>query len=356
MVRNMDNSRMIEFIQRQSESCRRLGSPLYAQLLARVADDVLSEGPAARVLVGHQDDPGPSALALRLMGTAHRLALAGAAPDLAAHYPSCDGDGDVDAAWPALRALFADQPDLLREGLSTAPQTNEVGRAAGLFGALLYISDPDPLPVRLWEIGASAGLNLRADKFRYIAAAGPVWGPMSPVELDPAWDVAPAGAPRALQITERVGGDVAPIDPADDAGALRLTSYVWPDQLARLRRLRGAIEIARQHQARVIRCGAGDLLDGLELVADTLTVVWHSVMWQYLPADEQHRVLQRLQTLGAAATRRKPLAHIAFEPRRVVDRRPFCVTARTWPGGQERVVGQAPPHGVPVVWSRTVTA
>lgn len=343
---------MVEFIRRQAESCRQLGSPLYARLLTRVAEDVLADGPAAQLLADHQNDPGPSALALRLMGTAHRLALSGQAPDLAAHFPSCDGDGDADAAWPALRALFAEQPDLLRAGLTTAPQTNEVGRAAALFGALLHISDPDPLPVRLCEIGTSAGLNLRADKFRYIAAARPVWGPMSPVELDPAWDVPPADAPRTLQIIERVGGDVSPIDPTDAAGALRLTSYVWPDQIARLRRLRGAIEIARQHPAKVIRCGAADLLDGLELEVDALTVVWHSVMWQYLPGEEQHRVSKRLEALGSAATRRKPLAHIAFEPRRAGDRRPFLVTVRCWPGGIEQILGEAPPHGVPVTWLR----
>jgi len=348
----MDNSRMVEFIGRQAESCRQLGSPLYARLLTRVAEDVLADGPAAQLLADHQNDPGPSALALRLMGTAHRLALSGQAPDLAAHFPSCDGDGDADAAWPALRALFAEQPDLLRAGLTTAPQTNEVGRAAALFGALLHISDPDPLPVRLCEIGTSAGLNLRADKFRYIAAARPVWGPMSPVELDPAWDVPPADAPRTLQIIERVGGDVSPIDPTDAAGALRLTSYVWPDQIARLRRLRGAIEIARQHPAKVIRCGAADLLDGLELEVDALTVVWHSVMWQYLPGEEQHRVSKRLEALGSAATRRKPLAHIAFEPRRAGERRPFLVTVRCWPGGIEQILGEAPPHGVPVTWLR----
>lgn len=344
---------MAEKIRQQARACEALGSPFYGFLLDAVAGDVLAEGPSAAVLTGHEEDSGPSALALRLAGTVHRLVLAGRLPELARHYPSAGGDGDAAAAFPPFLAALADHGDEIRQGLESAPQTNEVGRAAALFGALLNVVGPDPMPVRLWEIGASGGLNLRADRFRYVAADGAVWGPMSPVELDPAWDFRPADVAQSLQVIERVGGDLSPVDPTTDEGALRLASYVWPDQLDRLRRLRGAIDIAREFPARLVTAGAAELLDQLELADGVWTVVWHSVMWQYLPAAEQARVRDRLEELGASATERKPLAHIAFEPRRIGDSGEFRFVAsvRIWPGDGERVLGAAPPHGVPVAWS-----
>jgi hypothetical protein len=344
---------MADLVRWQAEACGRLGSPLYAVLLDRLADDVLASGPAAAVLAGHEDDPGPSALALRLAGTVHRLALTGQAPQVAAHFPSTGGDGDADAAWVAVRSLLAERGEEVRAGLATAPQTNEVGRSAPLLGALLQVAGPEPLPVRLWEIGASGGLNLRADLFTYVAADGGRWGPpSSPVVLDPAWDTVPADAPASVEVVERVGGDVSPLDPTTPEGALTLESYVWPDQLQRLERLRGAIEVARRQPARLLRAGAVDLLHALEPAEGHLTVVWHSVMWQYLDAEEQAAAAARLEHLGQQATSSAPLAHIAFEPRRPGpgERHDFLVVATSWPGGAERVLGTAAPHGIPVTW------
>jgi hypothetical protein len=50
-----------------------------------------------------------------------------------------------------------------------------VGRSAALIGALLILVQRFPLPVRLFEIGASAGLNLRADHYLYKFSGGQ-WG------------------------------------------------------------------------------------------------------------------------------------------------------------------------------------
>jgi len=343
---------MAELVRIQARACAALGSPLYAALLDRVADDVLADGPAAAVLAGHEEDAGPSALALRLMGSVHQLVLAGQAPDLAAHYPSAGGDGDAAAAWPALRHLFQSDPLEVSAGLAHAPQTNEVGRSAALLGALAILNADDPKPVRLWEIGCSGGLNLRADHFRYRSSDGSVWGLLSPVELDPAWSNRPTDAPVPVRIAERVGGDLNPIDPTTDEGARVLTSFVWPDQADRLRRLRGAILVAREYPARLVRAGAADFLADLTVSDGSLTVLWHSVMWQYMPDQEQRRVLARLDEIGATATDSAPFAHLAFEPRRLAPdgQHRFVIVVRAWPGGEERIIGEAPPHGTPVTW------
>jgi len=348
----MDLGRLVEHIRTQATACRELGSPFYGVLLNHVADDVASGGPAADVLAGHANETGPAAVALRFAGAAHRLALAGEAPELAAHFASTGGDGDPDGAWLALRTLLSERPHAVGAGLELAPQTNETGRSAALFGALLHVVGPATLPVRLWELGASGGLNLLADRFQYVADDGGSWGPSSPVVLGPAWHTVPDGAPPHVDVVERVAGDVAPVDPTTRDGELRLLSFVWPDQTERLARLRGAIRLAHEVPVRRVEAGASAFLDGLELADGCLTVVWHSVMWQYLPREEQDRVTVRIAALGTQATAERPLAHIGFEPRRLSPGtlHRFIVSAQTWPGGEERLLGEAPPHGMPVRW------
>jgi hypothetical protein len=321
-------------------------------LLELVADDVMADGAAATVLAGHEEDPGPSALALRLAGTVHQMVLQGEAGDLAAHYPSVGGDGDARAAWPAFRTLLAARPLEVAGGLHHPPQTNEVGRAAALFGGLLQVAGLEPPPVRLCEIGAAGGLNLRADRFRYRTTSGSVWGPLSPVELDPAWTTRPTEAPSMIRVVDRIGADLAPIDPSTEEGAARLVSYVWPDQVERVRRLRSAILVAREHPATLIPSSAADFVDTLEPADGLLTVLWHSIMWQYVGAEEQSRIRARLEEIGTTATASAPFAYITFEPRRLEPGgvRRYLVSATTWPGGEERILGEAPPHGVPVHW------
>ena len=308
-----DPRRMVALVREQAEGCAALGSPLYAFLLQRVADDVESGGPAYDVLRGHEDDPGPSALALRLMGGVHRLVLERRAPALALTYPSVGGTGDPAAAWAALRPVLSE----------------------------------------FVEIGTSAGLNLRADRFWIELADGRAVGPAaSPVVLTDAWQGRLPPLDRALVVVERTGCDLAPVDPTTTEGRLLLTSYVWPDQLARLARLRGALELARDVPAAVVAAPAGDFLDRVELREGSTTVVWHSVMWQYLDAAEQDRVLARLGELGAQASDRAGFAHLALEPRRRARgaAHEFLVTLQSWPGGAEQVLGRAEPHGLPTTW------
>jgi hypothetical protein len=98
--------------------------------------------------------------------------------------------------------------------------------------------------------------------------------------------------------------------------------------------------------------GAADFVDGIELVAGTTTVLWHSVMWQYLHRAEQQHVEQRLEQLGGRATEQAPLVHLTLEPtRRTADSdHEFLVVLISWPDGRRRILGRAPPHGVPLTW------
>ncbi|EUA53159.1 hypothetical protein I550_4791 [Mycobacterium intracellulare 1956] len=228
----------------QGRFCASSGSAMYGELFELVAADVEAGGVFAAILSRHRHAPSREAVPLRLLGGLHRLVLDGRAAHLRRWYPSTGGSWNAGAAWPQIRDAAAGHADALRAALDQPPQTNEVGRSAALIGGLLHLKQSG-LPIRLFEIGSSAGLNLRADHYLY-RFAGSQWGPPdSPVAIDDAWRGAlPPG--RDVRIAERCGYDIAPIDVGDTDGELTVLSYVWPDQAARLARLRGAIEVARR--------------------------------------------------------------------------------------------------------------
>jgi len=74
-------------------------------LLEALADDWAAGGPVREVLAGHEDDSGPSALGMRLLGSIHRLVLTGRAPDLARYFPTAGGTFDATEAPAALLRL-----------------------------------------------------------------------------------------------------------------------------------------------------------------------------------------------------------------------------------------------------------
>jgi hypothetical protein len=142
---------------------------------------------------------------------------------------------------------------------------------------------------------------------------------------------------------------VAPVNPLSEEGALTLTSYVWPDQVERLARLRGALAIAREVPADLRREDAVSFVRGLELSEGHLTVLWHSIMWHYLSPEDQAAVDAALAELGAKADESTPLARLRLESPGAWDDE-FLVELQTWPGDVRRVLGRADPHGQGMVW------
>jgi hypothetical protein len=340
-------------LRQQAGWCREQGSLLYAALLEAGAADCAAGGPSWAVLEGHEDMPLGDALAIRLLGQVHRLVLRAEAPELARHYPSAGGAWRVGTdAWPAFREVLAAHRERLRERLLRPVQTNEVGRAASLLGGFVRVAEETGLPLRLLEVGASAGLNLRFDRFRY-EGDGFAWGdPASPVRLAPVFEgPAPRLAGR-VEVAERIGCDAAPLDPGSDEDRLTLRSFLWPDQTARRARLDAALELAARVPVCVERADAFDWLERRLAPTDGVaTVVYHSIVMPYFDPEARRRFASRVRRTGEAATRDAPLAWLHLEPApRAEGTWEHRVRLALWPGGGLRTLATSSPHGPPVRW------
>jgi hypothetical protein len=332
-------------LREQAGSCAHMGSPLYDRLLRAAADDAQAGGPVWSVLRGHLAPGRGDALALRFMAAVHRLVLTGRAPALAVHYPSVGGDAGLAGAWEALRDLIARDGDAVHALAARPCQTNEVGRCAPLLFGFLEAAALTGLPFRLLEVGASAGLNLRWDHFRY-GGGGAVWGPAdSPVDLSGSWIDAPPFADARIEVVERLGCDLRPLDPGRDEDRLTLQSSVWADQTTRFARLRGALELAARIPVTVAAASLHEWLpDQLARPrAGATTVVYHSVVDEYLPDDARRAFHASMAEAGARATREAPLAWVRLEPASSI--REHAVTLRLWPEGEERRLALSGAHG-----------
>ncbi len=332
----------------QAEWCDRLGSPLYGVLLRRSADDADAGGPVAQALAGREGDPLESMLQLRFMGAVHRLALAGRAPELAATYPSCGGHGDPERAWPAFRDTVGELMEEVRGHVERPVQTNEVGRSRALACGFLWLAAETRLPLRVFELGSSAGLNLRWDSFHYRSGALEFGDPGSPVDFT---DFLASGAPPVpehVEVAARAGCDPRPVDLSTDDGVLTLRSYLWADQVDRLEHLDGAIAVAGRVPAELERADTvewlGRRLAGTE--PGSCRVVFHSIVMQYVEEAERGRIGAAIADAGARASADSPIARLELEPGG--EEAELRVTL--WPGGERRVLGHAGYHGVPVRW------
>jgi hypothetical protein len=299
----------------QAAGCAVLGSPFYASLLESAAADLEAGGPVWQVLRGFESEHRESAIALRLLAPVHRKVLSGELQYLGRHYPSTGGDGDAAAAWPGFRDFLAAERAWMQEQLQRPCQTNEVGRSAALLGGFLEVAHRMRKPLRILELGASAGLNLRWDRYCYESAEGRWGDDSSPVRFSHSFEVPPP-MNRAAEVVERKGCDLNPIDPTSDEGALTLRSFIWADQLARLSQLDGAIEVAADVPAEVERTGAADFLER-ELAdprPDLATVVYHSVFIQYVTAPERARIADAIARANVFYLRMEP-AYPLFEIR-----------------------------------------
>jgi len=81
-------------------------------------------------------------------------------------------------------------------------------------------------------------------------------------------------------------------------------------------------------------------------VSGVATVVYHSIVWQYLSKADRARFKRLMAAAGQAATHDSPLAWLRFEPARNIAE----VRLRLWPGSKDRLLARSGFHGKPVYW------
>ncbi|HZQ28951.1 MAG TPA: DUF2332 domain-containing protein [Acidimicrobiales bacterium] len=331
----------------QLANCADNGSPTWAALVQAMAERLDDADPPMAVQLV-LDDPQPalgSAVFLRLFGAVHRLALADESCPLRAWLPSTGGVVDVARAVPTFFDVVAERAEALALDMQAGVQTNEVGRAASLSAALHWIGGP----VVLLEVGASAGLNLWLDRFR-VEAGAVAWGPPgSPVRLAGQFS---SGRPPAgpVEIVERRGSDLNPLDAGNEGDRRLLRSFVWPEHHERRARLDAAFSVAGPLTLdRADACSwLGSQLAALRPGAST--VVMHSVVMPYLSRAERDEVRAIISEAGerASASDGARLAWLSFEPRGF-DPDMHVVVSR-WPEGDRTLVARSRAHGQDVRW------
>lgn len=289
-----------ESLRLQAVACRHLGSLQYADLLEGVSSNYDVGGVMREVLHGVSERPIHDAVPLRLLAAVHRIALRGDAPRLAARYLSCGGDGTAVDIGDFLDVVTRHRPEVVG-ALAEQVQTNETGRSVVLVAIAHWLPSIGIDEFDLLELGSSAGLNLLFDRL----------GSRIPDE----WFEHPDIARRPARCISRRGCDLAPLDVTDPVAALRLESFVWPDQGERLERLRAAIAIARQHPPVVERASAEVFLhSALATDAPRSRVVFHSIVWPYLGEQVQRALVQVLSEAGTRADPSAPLVWARMEP------------------------------------------
>ena len=347
--RIMEITRLDQAIRWQASHADEAGAPITARMCLAELAILDTDTALARRMLSWPGAPLEAAMPLRVAGGLHWLHLAGREPRLAPVYAGkVAAQDEVDAI---VAAVVRDHDAVLEPWLDSPPQTNEAGRSASFMAALLWLSPRVGPLFEMNELGASAGVNTMMERYRYELGEVEIGPADSPMQIRPEWRGPPPPAGEAKIVSIR-GCDAAPVDLADPADALRLKAYVWPDAPERLARIDAAVALAGQKAPDLVQMDAGKF--AAERLAapqheGVTRVIYHSIVWQYLPPATRQALRQAIEAAGARATRECPLAWLALETNRATFRHEL--TVRHWPGeGRPVLLSDAHPHGAWVDW------
>jgi hypothetical protein len=255
-------------------------------------------------------------------------------------------------SWERFSAALDEEAAFLARFIAERPiQTNEVQRSWVLLPCFLEVARRTRAQTfDLIELGPSAGLNLVWDRYRYRYEAGSWGAPDGPLELEgeeraPIPEQLLRLAPR---VRDRIGIDTNPVDVTSDEGARVLRSFVWADQIARLRRLERAIGSLGGDPPELVQ---GDFVELLpqrlsKRRPDGLTIVFQTATLRYLTPEHLSRLRSVLAEAGAAA----PLAFVSTGGPRRRGATHWGVSLQIWPGGDRELVAEADYHGAWLEW------
>jgi hypothetical protein len=261
-------------------------APLYERLASGVLDHQDLQALAAEIPAGRTR---PNVL----LAAVHARLLAGDDGELADFYASRTDDPldptEHDPV-PAFREFCGTHREallpLLRERRT---QTNSVRRCAALYPAFASVARLEGEPLSILEVGPSAGLNLRWDRYAYDyddrrvgAEDAAVLVRSSVREGDPPLPEQPPA------VAERVGLDLDPLDVTDPADVRWLRALTWPHQTERRAVLEDALAAAREDPPDVREGDAVEELPALLAELSDPVVVYNTqVLYQFEEADRE---------------------------------------------------------------------
>lgn len=345
------NPHVLETFRFQAEACRSLGSPFTANLCDLLAERLTDASRFGSRILNWPESARADAIALRAAGALHALVRSGRARELAAIYPPLEAKPDQ--LWEAIQNAIDKHDDFLHDFLDSPPQTNEVSRSSALLGMALRLAERLKMPLALYEIGASAGLNLAFDSYHYLFGDDREWGSSNAlVNIQSEWRGRIPPLDTTLEIAERAGCDRNPLDPHNPESVERQLAYIWADQHNRIGRVSAALSAAATMPYVVERADAADWVEAR--LAETpqpglARVFFHTIVWQYLSAATKDRIVKAVEVAGVSATAETPLVWMSMEAE---DGAAGAVLKQTiWPGGEKETVGLADYHGRWVDWA-----
>ncbi len=345
----MEIASVAEAIEWQAQHMERAGSPNNARILRSLLAVMETQTATGRRIANWQGLTLEDAMPLRVAGGFHYLLLKGEEERLADVYRGAITDqGQVD---DLVVEIVQRHDHTLLPWLDGPPQTNEAGRSASVMAGLLWLSGKLGPKFELTEIGASAGVNTMMARYFYNLGGVKAGPSLSSITIAPEWRGDPPPA-NPVEIVGIKGCDIKPIDLTDERQAIRLKSYIWPEAMERLARMDAAIAMAERAAPDLVQMDAGDFVEE-RLAAPqeegVTRVLFHTVMWQYMPQATRERITAAMEAAGERATAEKPLAWIKVETNRATFKHELRV--RYWPGGADEVkLAEAHPHGAWVEW------
>lgn len=203
------------------------------------------------------------------------------------------------SCWEGFRAWLVEHWQVVRQVvLERYTQTNEVRRCATLLPVLAQLEGP----LALVEVGASAGLCLYPDRYRYCYDGAEAVGPAGGSVLLECATFGPVPVPdRVPEVVWRAGIDLNPLDVRSGEDVRWLEALIWPGphEVARRERLRGAVRVAAADPPLLV---AGDLVEQLGRVVEQAPkgarlVVFHSAVLAYLPAERRDAFVDAVRAL-----------------------------------------------------------
>lgn len=263
------------------------GSPLYSHLMGVIAQDETLMAVLNRI----EHKPQPNVL----LAGVQSLLMRDPTEPLAGFYPNLVDDpapvAEVDRTFREF--VLEHQEELLEIGRTRHTQTNEAGRCSALLPAIWETAQNR---FHLIDLGASAGLNLAFDRYRY-RWDGLEWGPESPVTLQCAVRGRKPN-PGDIELVSRVGLDLKPLDPSNPDDRHWLEALIWPEQEDRRSRLHAALAIQRELDVDLI---AGDATETLgpalaSLPGDDPVVVMHSFALNQFGEEQRSTIAATLDS------------------------------------------------------------